>query len=98
MKKLLASALIVTLFAGQALAQSRPVSTSMSCGQARALIAKQGAVVMTTGPSLYDRFVREQGLCTPTEVIQPAFVPTKDNPACMIGYTCIELSREERRN
>ena len=93
----LASALLA---AGSAptLAQSRPLSTSMSCDQARGLIASKGAVVMSTGPSLYDRFVSGIGYCTPSETIIPAFVPTKTNPQCLIGYTCMEMSREEKRN
>ncbi|NDA48284.1 MAG: hypothetical protein EBY21_13640 [Alphaproteobacteria bacterium] len=90
--------LLAPLSCGSALAQSRPLSTSMTCNQARQLVANHGAVVMSTGPSLYDRYVGHQGFCTPTETIMPAYVPTKDQNQCMVGYLCVEVSREERRN
>ena len=97
-KPILILILLTPLSCGPVLAQSRPLSTAMTCDQARQLVASRGAIVMSTSPSLYDRYVGHQGFCTPTETITPAFVPTKDKPQCLIGYTCIELSHEDWRN
>jgi hypothetical protein len=77
-------------------AQSRPDTTRMSCAAARALVMRQGAIVLGTGRSLYDRnapplfdrYVNSQAYCKRDEVTEPAFVPTADNPQCFLGYTC----------
>jgi hypothetical protein len=82
---LLATSLIVTLAAG---AEARPASSSMTCAAARALVAKQGAIVMDTSPTTFDRFVVDAGFCALGTVTRPAWVQTRDQPQCMIGYTC----------
>jgi hypothetical protein len=79
-----------------AAAQSRPDTTRMSCAAARVLVMREGAIVLGTGHSLYDRnapplfdrYVNSQAYCKRDEVTEPAFVPTADNPQCFIGYTC----------
>ena len=81
---------------GTAAAQSRPDTTRLSCAAARALVTRQGAIVLGTGHSLYDsnapplfnRYVNSQAYCSSTQVTEPAFVPTADNGQCFIGYTC----------
>ncbi len=73
----------------EALAQSRPVTTRMSCLQARGLVAAQGAVVLGTSPNAYDRYVSGGGSCSLGERREPAWVPTIDNPQCSIGYRCV---------
>ena len=69
----------------------------MTCAQAVGLVNARGAVVMSTGPYTYDRYVQHRGFCTPTETTKPDFVPTRDNPTCFIGYRCIEITRGGRR-
>jgi hypothetical protein len=79
-----------------AAAQSRPDTTRMSCAAARALVMRQGAIVLGTGrsrfdsnaPPLFDRYVNSQVYCMRDEVTEPAFVPTADNLRCFIGYIC----------
>ena len=68
----------------------------MNCSAARALVVQQGAIVLGTGhslydrnaPSLFDRYVVSLAYCASTQVTEPAFVPTSDNRQCFIGYTC----------
>ena len=82
----LASSVIV--FASD-VAIARPDATKMSCAAARELVFQQGAVVMTTGKYTFARFVESQFHCQPVdEISRPAFVKTRDNPECWIGYTC----------
>ncbi len=77
-----------------ALAQGRPNTTAMTCAEARALVSRAGAVVLGTGGPTYDRYVLHRGFCTPSEQTEPAFVPTRDNPACYAGDRCIERLNE----
>lgn len=84
------SALVVTT----ALAQPRPNSTAMTCQQARGFVTNRGAAVLGTGGMTYDRFVRDRRYCEVTEITSNAFVPTRDNPQCQIGYRCIEPSQD----
>jgi hypothetical protein len=57
MGKLVLSLVLIGV-AAEALAQSRPNTERMSCGQAQSLVATQGAVVLYSGPYTYDHFVR----------------------------------------
>jgi hypothetical protein len=79
-----------SLAAATALAQPRPDSTGMSCRQAAGLVQARGALVLGTGRHTYDRFVRDRSFCEITEVAEPGFSPTLDNPDCFVGYTCRE--------
>jgi hypothetical protein len=85
---ILASATLVAL-GSEALAQSRPLTSRMSCSQARGIVAAQGAVVLNTSPLAYDRYVVSAGSCGLGERTEPAWVPTADNSQCSIGYRCV---------
>jgi hypothetical protein len=87
---LLGSFVILSLATAPVLAQSRPQTTRMSCGQARALVLQRGAILLGTGGYTYDRFVRDRSFCQPTEVTRRALAPTVDDPQCLVGYTCEE--------
>lgn len=75
-------------------AWARPMSTSMSCAQTAALVRSQGAVVIGTGPELYDRYVNDKRFCYPEQDLKPEWVPTRDQRQCFIGYTCYDPSRD----
>ena len=86
----LAAALALSSLATGALAQARPLSTRMTCGQAAGMVAARGALVLGTGLHTYDRYVRDGSFCEITEITERAFVPTVDSPYCFVGYTCKE--------
>jgi hypothetical protein len=79
-------ALLLSLIAAAALA--RPSTLAMSCGQARALVAAQGAVVMSTGTYAFDRYVATPGLCMLGEYAYYGYGPTQDARSCRIGFVC----------
>jgi len=85
-KKLLV-ALVPILLSGAAIAQP---TTSMSCGQARAVVARHGGVVLYTGQHTYDRYVANRSFCEPSQITKPAWVPTRDVAQCYVGGTCID--------
>lgn len=66
----------------------------MTCQQARGFVTSRGAAVLGTGGMTYDRFVRDRRYCEATEITSNAFVPTRDNPQCLIGYRCLEPSQD----
>lgn len=72
-------------------AQSRPDTSRMKCAAAQALVAKQGAVVLGTGPSIFDRYVVSRAYCLTTQQTEPAFAATADDRQCFVGYRCREL-------
>ena len=60
-------------------AYARPDTRSMTCARTQALIKGDHAVVLTTGPDTYDRFVRQFGNeCDWPEVPVSTTVPTRD--------------------
>ncbi|WP_244476472.1 hypothetical protein [Methylobacterium sp. Leaf88] len=75
-------------------AQARPDTRAMTCAEAAALVARAGAVVMSTGPATYARFVRDGGFCPLPETTQPSWETTRDNPKCFVGYTCRDKFNE----
>jgi hypothetical protein len=74
---------------------ARPSTTTMSCGQAAATVAKAGAIVLTTGPGTYERFVASDAKCLPGEFAEAAQAPTLDSLSCTVGYICKQRERFE---
>ena len=89
-------AALLVLASSHAGAQGRLQTPAVSCAQAVAVIAREGAAVLGTGGPTYDRFVRDRSFCEPTESVKRAFVPSRDTPRCFIGYTCYEPGRSDR--
>lgn len=83
-------ALCGVVASASAFAQGRPNSVNMTCAQARGAVASAGALVLGTGGATYDRYVSNRSFCTPSEVTDPGFAPTVDNPQCLVGYLCVE--------
>lgn len=97
-KILFAAAAVAALSASlplDAFAQARPATPRMSCAAAARLVQRAGAIVLTTGPNTYDRFVKDRRFCQTTEVTKPEWVRTADDPQCFIGYSCHESDRED---
>ncbi len=90
----LAALAVASLSVDAAQAQGRPDSLRMSCGSARGLVSQRGAIVLGSGPNLYDRYVASQGFCLPDEITKPAWVPTADTRQCFIGYRCERVDDE----
>jgi hypothetical protein len=76
-----------------AMAQSHPLTTGMTCNQARSLVAAQGAVVLNTSATAYDRYVASSAYCGLGELAGPAWAPTRDAPRCPIGSRCVGVGR-----
>jgi hypothetical protein len=73
-----------------AMAQTRPQTPAMSCGQVQNVLAQYGGVVLGTGGHTYDRYVSNAGACLPGQAVKRDFVPTR-NGACPV-YTCFDPS------
>jgi hypothetical protein len=92
-----ASAIVALMSIGSgALAQSHPLTLQMSCYGARELVASEGAIVLSTGPTTYDRYVAAANQCMLSEVTEPVWVPTADTSQCPIGYRCKIRTRPSR--
>ena len=80
---------VAAMLAATGLAEARPDSRAMSCAQIRAMIQSHRAVVLTTGPNTYDRYVRQFGNeCDWPEVPMSAYIPARDGH-CPV-YRCEE--------
>jgi hypothetical protein len=90
MMKRIGLAFLISLAAASAGAQPRPLTTTITCREAIALIARFGALVMNTGRFTYVRAVRDRSFCQVTETTRPIWVPTLDTPQCPVGHECVE--------
>lgn len=78
-----------TVLCAASSAHARPDTRTMTCAETQALIKSDHAVVLTTGPDTYDRFVRQFGNeCDWPEVPMSITVPAKDGE-CRV-YRCEE--------
>ena len=87
MRPILVPVVIASLTTG-AVAQPRPTTLVMTCAQARGIVNSQGAVVLRTGPTTYDRYVRDGSFCALQEMAWPTWVRTADAAQCPIGGIC----------
>jgi hypothetical protein len=69
-------------------AQARTATTTLSCSAAAALVTERGAIVLSTGPTTYDRFVAGGSACDRYQTTEPAYERTADAQQCFIGYRC----------
>jgi hypothetical protein len=92
MKPACAAIVLISMSSG-AMAQAGPLTTGMTCNQARNLVASQGAVVLNTGATTYDRYVASGAYCGLGEVPVPGLAPTKDASRCLVGSRCVPVSR-----
>ena len=76
------------LMASPSFAQARPDSLTMSCAAAYELVRQRGAVVIGTGPNLYERFVTDARYCEMAQRTKPAWIPTADQRQCLVGQRC----------
>lgn len=91
--KLMCAAIVLLSMGSSALAQSHPLTLQMVCSQARELVSAEGAIVLNTGPTTYDRYVAAGSQCALGETLDPVWVPTADTPQCPIGYRCRQRTR-----
>lgn len=88
MRRLVLQAMMSACLAGGANAQGRPDTLQMSCGMAAQIVSRSGAIVLGTGPNIYDRYVATKAFCQRDEEMQPRWLATRDSPQCFIGYVC----------
>lgn len=93
MKALLASLILASLSTG-VMAQPYATTLNMTCAQARQLVASRGAVVLHTGPTTYDRYVRDSSFCSRPFTARPVWVRTADVVQCPIGGICTSMDTE----
>jgi hypothetical protein len=76
-----------TLMADVALAQMEP--PTITCAKARGQVQARGAAVVYSSRHIYDRYVIDQRFCAHGETTRAAFIPTRDDPACFVGFRCV---------
>jgi len=91
----LAAAFLTALLASATGSNARPSTTTMTCGQAAATVAKAGAIVLTTGSNTYERFVATSAKCLQGELAETATAPTTDSESCPVGYVCRQRQQYE---
>ncbi|HSI39889.1 MAG TPA: hypothetical protein VLA00_05000 [Xanthobacteraceae bacterium] len=89
--------LTLAALASPALAQARPDSLSLSCDALSRLVRQNGAVVIGTGPNIFDRYVRDAGFCPQPQTVQPSWLQSADTAQCFVGYRCRDRGPRGRR-
>jgi hypothetical protein len=68
---------------------SRYNVNNMSCGEVRALVRSEGAVILRFRPSFapvprYGRFVASGYFCAGSEIAETSYIPTADTRTCPV--------------
>ena len=100
--KALVSALSLTLglcvLASEAQAISRYNPTTMSCGEVKSTVRREGAVILRwtspRGLPLYNRYVANERFCRFNEEAETAYVPSSDRKSCPV-YECRQRSFDD---
>jgi hypothetical protein len=90
-KSVAATLAVALLAASTASAQNRPDSLTMTCDSVQALLKRERAAVIGTGPNVFGRYVADGRACSVTQFARQAFIATKDNKYCLV-YNCSERS------
>ena len=81
-------ALCLMLMSLEAHAISRYNSTSMSCGEIKATVRGEGAVILrwrgNSGIQRYGRFVANSRFCSSGERAETSYVPSADRRSCAV--------------
>jgi len=81
-------ALSLLLVSFEAHAISRYNSTSMSCGEIKATVRAEGAVLLRwrgdSGIQRFGRFVYHGGFCSAGERAEISYVPSADRNSCLV--------------
>ena len=99
--RMILAALTMVMASSEAYAISRYQSTSMSCGQVRAALQREGAAILrwqskrVAGLPLYNRYVANSRFCRSDERAVTATVPTRDDDACWVRK-CERIERKRR--
>ena len=80
--------LVFLSLASNASAQTQVEGRSLSCAQIAATVRNRGAVVISTGPYTYDRYVNGGQFCVRPEIPVPTWISTADAAQCFVGYVC----------
>jgi hypothetical protein len=83
------AAVLVAATAAPASAQRRPDTLTMTCQQVGALVRAQGAIVLGTGPHIFDRYVADGRFCSLNEVAAPSPLRTRDAARCLSANRCV---------
>ncbi len=78
---------LVAISAQNAIAQELD-TTRMTCAAAADTVRRYGAIVLHSGPNIYDRYVNAQNFCLRDEIMKPSWVPSADRAQCFVGYRC----------
>jgi hypothetical protein len=61
---------------------ARPDLRAMTCREAAEMVARRGAVVMTTGDNTFQRFVASRAWCDRWQATRLEYHPARDTEAC----------------
>lgn len=82
----------LTVVAAASLGFARPDARAMTCSEVQALLARDGAVTLTTGANTYDRYYAP-GSCDGTRVARPVTIATKDTSQCQVHDCEVRVRR-----
>jgi hypothetical protein len=80
-----------------ALAQQTHSSPDMTCEELKKIVADDGAVLLHTSATKFDRYVRDRSLCAASDVAKAAWIASSDHSLCHVGYTCKSRAADSDR-
>lgn len=81
---------------GMKIEQAKADTMDLTCEENRAMVEQNKSVVLRSGPNHFDLYHRSDFSCGDLmQRMEPAFVRSKNNPLCFVGYTCENYSSSQ---
>ncbi len=86
--------ILALLAATGADARGRTDTRALTCASLKALVAREGDVVLASSEYVYETVHRDAGACQIEETGLPAFEPTSDERSCFVGWRCAQRAND----
>lgn len=72
-------------------------SRKMTCREVSGIIDERGSATIYYSRNHFEKFYANNAYCEERQSI-PAYLPTRDNPSCFVGFVCQSLSLTRAEN
>lgn len=85
---------LAAFLAGSAVAAERQSTRGLSCSAIKALVTRDGEVVLASSETAYETVLADGGACQNGDSGSPAYVPSADEANCFAGWRCTQRSSD----
>ena len=94
MRTLTSALCLALLVAGPVAAAERQSTRALTCAAIKALVVRDGEVVLASSETAYETVLADGGACQNGDSGSPAYGPAADEVNCFAGWRCTQRSSD----